>query len=168
MWMLALGLVVGAAWVWPDVPAHVPTHFGPDGAPDAWAERSLLRWLELPLVGLSLAAVMEGVAQLIQRPGAPGLNLPNKDALLALSPERQRPVIGRVVRWLYRLGVVVVVGFALIQIGAWTEAHGADGSGWVLAGAVGAALGSVLALPWMLVGVDAELKRQQAAAGGAA
>ena len=168
MWTLALGLVAGAGWLWPDVPARIPVHFGLSGEPDRWVERSLLGWLELPLVGLALAAVMEGTAWWIQRPGAPGLNLPNKDAVLALPPERQRPVVGRVVRWLYRLGGVVAVGFVLIQVGAWRAAHGVDGSDWVLAGALGTAVASVLALPWMLVDVNAELKRQQAAAGGAA
>ena len=168
MWALAVGLVAGAGWLWPDVPARVPTHFGADGVPDAWSDRSVSSWFGLPLVGLALAAVMEWAVWLIRRPGAPGLNLPNEEALRALPPERQRPVVDRVARWLYRIGALTLAGFGLIQGGAWAEAHGADGSGWVLAGALGTAVASVLALPWMLVDVDAELKRQQAAEGGAA
>lgn len=41
--------IVAAAWVafllsWPNAPAQVPTHFGFDGRPDAWAPRSFSSW----------------------------------------------------------------------------------------------------------------------------
>lgn len=77
-------------------------------------------------------------------------------------------MVDRVVRWLYRVGVLNLAGFALMQVGVWAEAQGAGGSGWMTAGALVAGLGSLLALPGMLVAVDAELKRQRAAEGGAA
>jgi uncharacterized membrane protein len=41
-------LLAYAAYVWPDLPARVPTHFGFAGPPDAWGSRASL--LALPLM----------------------------------------------------------------------------------------------------------------------
>jgi uncharacterized membrane protein len=63
---LGLGLVVGAivvgyTWIhYPDLPARMPTHFGPSGAPDAWSPKSFASVMLLPL-GTLFMGVMLGV-----------------------------------------------------------------------------------------------------------
>ncbi|MEN9578324.1 MAG: hypothetical protein RJA70_1333 [Pseudomonadota bacterium] len=56
MQVVALGtvvtLLVYAVWVWPDLPARVPTHFGISGAPDGWGSRAWL--LALPTLATLL------------------------------------------------------------------------------------------------------------------
>lgn len=162
MWMLALGLLAWALWLWPSVPARIPTHFGIDGTPDSWSERSLASWLSLPLVGLALAAGMEALTRwTLRRPGAPGLNIPGKEAILALPPERQVPVMDRAAELLYLTGVACLVAFSLIHLGAWTEANGIDGSMWVLGGVLVSFVGPLAALVWGLVRIQSEVARQQ-------
>ncbi len=162
MWTLALGLLAVAVAVWPQVPARFPTHYGFDGVADAWAERSLLAWLALPLVGLALAAFLEWMTQVsIYRSGAPGLNLPNKAAILALPPDRQVPVLDRVAAMGYGSGVACLASFALIQMGTWVEANGASGTGWVMAGVAAAVVGSLAVLVVGMVAVQNELDRQR-------
>ncbi|MEM0963526.1 MAG: DUF1648 domain-containing protein [Bacteroidota bacterium] len=162
LWTLALGLIAWAVMLWPAVPEKIPAHFDASGEPDRWADRSLGAWLTLPLVGLGLAGVMEGTSALIRRPGAPGLNLPNKDAILALPGESRQRVLAVAAAWIRWVGVVSLVGFGFIQVGTWVEAQGAGGQGWVLGGGLMLLIGSLAALPWGLVAIDAELKRQQA------
>lgn len=163
MLTLALGLVAWAVWLWPDVPARVPVHFDPGGAPDRWAARSVGSWFALPLVALAVAAALDALMRwALRHPESPMLNLPDKEALLALPPERRAPVLARVAEMTYAIGALSVAACALIQVGVWTTARGADGSGWVLAGGLTVILGSLAVLVWGLVRVQAELTRQQA------
>lgn len=162
MWTLAVGLVAWAGWLWPDIPAHVPTHFGADGEPDAWAARSVWSWFGLPAAGLFVAAVVDAaVVWTHHHPALAGLNLPQKDAILALPPERRAPVLARSAEMAYGAGALCLVAFALIHLGAWTAARGADGAGWVMAGVMVAAVGPLVALVWGLSRVSAEVRRQQ-------
>jgi uncharacterized membrane protein len=162
LWASALALLAAALWLWPDVPARVPVHFGADGAPDRWAERSLWSWFGLPLVGLALAAGLDGVARwAVRHPEMPAVNLPDKAAVLALPPERRAPVLDRVAALLYAVGVTCLFAFALIQVGTWTAAHGSDGAPWVLAGGLLAVVGPLAVLVWGLVRVSAEVRRQR-------
>ena len=161
MWTLALALVAWAAWLWPDVPARVPVHFGLDGTPDRWADRSVWSWFGLPLVGLAMAGGIDALVQwALRRPGAPGLNVPNKEAILALPPERRAPVMARVEAMVYWGLVPALAAFVLIQADVWAAAHGAGGTGW--AGVVVATVGPLAALVVGLVRVEGELERQQA------
>lgn len=165
MWASALGLLAAAAWLWPDVPARVPVHFGADGTPDRWVDRSIWSWFGLPLVGLALAAGLDGLTRwAVRHPEMPGVNLPDKAAILALPPERRAPVLDRVAALLYGIGVACLTAFALLFAGVWAEAHGAGGRGWVLAGGLVAVVGPLAVLVWGLVRVSAEVRRQREAA----
>lgn len=165
MWALSVGLVAWAAWLWPDVPARVPVHFGLDGEPDRWADRSVWSWFGLPLVGLATAAGLDALTRWsLSRPSAPGINIPNKGAILALPPPRRAPVLDRVGALLYGVGAWAMAAFVLIQAGVWTAATGAGAGPWPLAGTLTAAVGPLVALVVGLVRIDVELKRQQAAA----
>lgn len=162
MWLLALGLGAAAVALWPEVPDRIPLHFGPDGTPDRWGERSVLGWFGLPLVVLAMAAGAEGLLSwTLARPEAPYLNLPSKEAILALPPERRAPVWDRVRSLIYAVMATCVLAFALIQGGIWVEAHGANGQGWVLAGGLSALVLPMAAVVWGIVRVDAEIRRQR-------
>jgi uncharacterized membrane protein len=50
-----------------DVPATVPTHFGPSGAPDAWSPRSIRSVMLLPFGALAIPAVLAVTACLSAR-----------------------------------------------------------------------------------------------------
>ncbi|MDT0632630.1 DUF1648 domain-containing protein [Rubrivirga sp. S365] len=165
MWALAVGLAVWAGWLWPDVPARVPTHFGLDGQPDAWAGRSVGSWFGLPAIALALAAFLDALVVWTHRhPALAGLNLPQKDAILALPPDRRAPVLAWSAAALYAVGAACMVSFALIQAGTWAAAHGGSGAEWVAAGGAVAVVAPLVALAWGLRGVSVELRRQQAAA----
>ena len=168
MWTLALALLAWAVWLWPDVPGRVPVHFGLNGEPNAWADRSAWSWFGLPAVGLAIAAGVDVLLRWsLSRPGAPGINLPQKETVLALPPERQAPVWDRVAAMVYA-GIALSLGaLALIQVGGWAESQGADGSRWVLAGVVTAVVAPLAMLTVGMVRVDAEVKRQRLAADAA-
>ena len=167
MWLLSLGLLAWALWLWPEVPDRIPLHFGADGTPDRWGERSLLSWLTLPLVGLGTTVLLDGVTVwAVRHPESPAANLPDKQVLMDLSPERRVPVLRVVAQLTYALGVLCIAAFTLIQLGTWTAANGRDGSGWVLAGGLGVTAGSFVPLVWGLMRASAEIKRQQRAMTG--
>ena len=167
MWSLAVALVAWAAWLWPDVPARVPVHFGLDGQPARWADRSVWSWFGLPLVGLATAAGLDVVTRwALARPGAPGVNIPNKEAILALPPERRAAVLAHVATMVYWTGVACLAAFALIQADVWATAHGAATAPWTLGGVVVATVGPLAALVVGLARTGAELERQWAAAAG--
>ncbi len=67
---LASGVVLGlVAFVYAgahyaDLPARVPTHFGPSGAPDAWRPKSFSTVMLLPLLALIVGAFLGAIAWL--------------------------------------------------------------------------------------------------------
>ena len=65
-----LGGVVAVSYAWihyPDLPARVPTHFGPSGAPDAWSPKSFASVMILPLGTLLMGITLGIVACLTAR-----------------------------------------------------------------------------------------------------
>lgn len=94
------GIWIAAAAVWPRLPERIPVHFGADGTPDRFADRSAGSWCELPAVVTGLAAFFLGIERLVlhlarRRPG--WLNVPRKRDFLALPEEARvravRPMI---------------------------------------------------------------------------
>ena len=164
MWTLALGLAAVAVWLWPDVPARVPVHFGADGQPDRWADRSVWSWFGLPLVALATVAGLDVLTRWsLSKPGAPGFNLPNKDAILALPPARRAPVLARVASMMYGVGAVCVVVFGLVLADVWATAHGAGGMEAPVVTLAASFLGPLVPLVVGLARIQAELDRQRAA-----
>lgn len=162
---LLVGLFVGSTLVWPELPERIPVHFGLDGAPDRWARRTLLSWFGLPLIALALNLLLYGVAFLSSR-SARHINLPDKDRLLRLPPERQRAVLARVRDGLELLCLPLTLVFCLIQIAAFRSAAGHD-VGMIF---VGVLLLTAVATPattiWMLLATQGEINRQVATERG--
>jgi len=62
------GIAVGyAALHYPDLPARVPTHFGPSGKPDAWRPKSFATVMLLPLLTLVMGVGLSGMVFFIAR-----------------------------------------------------------------------------------------------------
>lgn len=74
-YVIATGL---AAWALPHAPAHVPTHWGPDGNPDAWGSPFMGYFqLILFLLPASLVLIALQMYSRADRHNAPILNLLN-------------------------------------------------------------------------------------------
>ena len=57
---------IGYAWFhYGELPAMVPTHFGPSGRPDAWRPRSFFTVMLTPILTLLMGTVLGGVALLV-------------------------------------------------------------------------------------------------------
>lgn len=62
---LALLLVGGSLWTFPQLPARIPRHFGLGGTADAYWAATLVHWLILP--GIAIAAAALGLAWWLPR-----------------------------------------------------------------------------------------------------
>lgn len=111
--LLLLGaLFSGSMMVYPSLPDRFPRHFDVSGRPDAWADRSVLAWLALPLVCVGLAALLEVASRLSVR--NPHLwNVPDKKRFLALTPEERAPIVRRLQDF---MGLVAVASTLLIGV----------------------------------------------------
>jgi uncharacterized membrane protein len=128
---LALLLVGGAVVGWYFLPERIPVHFGIDGAPDRWADRSLLSWFGPTAIGILTTGLMYGLNRLIPR--RPDLvNIPNKKLFLALSPEARAPVIREVQGLVYSLCTVILLMFWFIQGSTFVSARGGNSQGLMI------------------------------------
>jgi len=152
-----------AAWAWPHLPESIPAHFDASGQPTRWTRTSVGSWFGLVGVSAGIAALMGVLAWAAPRYPAL-LNIPNKDKMLALPPERQQPVLRRAMDLLWLINAPILLCFLLIQLGMWHGAHGGDPTGFTVGALVLAVLSTPLALALGLPRVQAELKRQLEAA----
>lgn len=97
-------------------PARVPVHFDLAGFPDRWADKSWGNTLTVPLMCLAITALLYGSAQVVgwTRRHPRLLNLPNKEAFLALPPELQDPVWRQMKAMLYWLAVPQTLVFLMM------------------------------------------------------
>lgn len=149
---LLIAWIALAIAVYDQLPQQIPTHFGPSGAADAWDSRTIANWLALPAIGVGATLLMLGMAQLsFNRPSM--YNVPGKDALLALSPEQQRPFIEQLAMFMTFIGTSVLLLFMAIHYDTWRTAMGDQrGMSMVSWAAIALCLGTaIIALPiWML------------------
>jgi len=144
---LALGLLIASIYVYPDLPDRIPLHFGVDGTPDRWGDRSLGSWLLLPLIGLGMHALMYGLSAFIVR--KPKLvNMPDKKKLLELPPHLQKWVLGGIAQMMYLSALTLLVMFSVLQYAMWRTAHGIDAGNWVMGGV----LFGLVAMPFETIG----------------
>lgn len=157
--LLLAGLFGLSLYVYPDLPAQIPTHFGPGGEPDSWSEKSVMTWLMLPLFAAGTAILLYIVAAAM--PTNPSLvNMPNKDRLLKLPKPLQQWVLEVVRNFLYMTAWLMLIMFALLQLGAY-EAALTERTGTALK------LGLVVGLagtPMMTIGLLIQLQRRMDAA----
>lgn len=88
-------------------PDRVPLHFDLAGYPDRWGAKSWGNTLAVPLVALVITALIYASAEIVAwvrtRPGM--LNLPDKEAFLALPPGLQDPIWRQMKAMIYWLAV---------------------------------------------------------------
>ncbi len=88
-------------------PDRVPVHFDLAGIPNRWTDKSWSNTLAVPFIALAMTALLYGSAQIVgwvrRHPNM--LNLPDKEAFLALPPELQAPVWRQMKAMIYWLAV---------------------------------------------------------------
>jgi len=125
-----LALLVGAVflvWTYADgvsvygrLPDRIPTHFGPSGAPDAWAAKGLFSVYGMLLGGAGLLFVMA----LASRLSAKWYNFPGKERVLKLAPAQQAYVIAPMQELIAWLGAAIAVAFSIGSRQMWAVALG--------------------------------------------
>jgi len=126
--MLILGLVGLAVWSWPRLPDRIPVHFGIDGQPDAWSERTLVSWFALPGVAVLLVLLMGLFRTLMHR--YPRLvNLPDRTRLSELPELARGPVLEMLSGFLSAVQSELLVLFGLIHLATFRSAMGEPSQG---------------------------------------
>jgi hypothetical protein len=132
-------------------PAVVPSHFDLSGAPDGWVAKSWGNTLAVPLVGLCLTALLYASAQLAGwvRKHPELLNMPDKQAFLALPPEAQAPIWRGMKAMIYWLAVPQSLLFlALVALGPTEDGRLRVWPIWLLTGVL-TVLPVVLGIRWV-------------------
>lgn len=149
---LMLGWSVWAIAVFDRLPDTIPMHFGPSGAADSFAARSVGSWFALPAIGIGTTVLMLVLARAAAR--KPDLySVPAKDLLLSLPVAQQQPFFGQITTLLLLLSTSVLLVFIAIHYDSWRVAIGAQqGLSAVSWAALGLCLGgSLLVMPiWLM------------------
>jgi uncharacterized membrane protein len=96
-----MSLLAHAAYVWPDLPPTVPTHFGIAGAPDAWGSRAAL--LALPMMATAFFVALTFLERIPHR-----YNYPIE---VTAANARRMYALGRRLVLSVKLMLVLVFGF---------------------------------------------------------
>lgn len=169
--LAAVGLVVvlwiGAAVAWPALPDVIPQHIGASGEVTT-TPKSIESWFFLPGLATLTLALLVGVSRVVRaRPAF--LNIPGREKLMALPPERQAPVLARSVELIDGTIVIMLFIFCVVQYGLWRVAHGGSSESMLVVVLPLAVLSTPLVLGIWLPRITNELDRQVQAhrAGGA-
>jgi len=127
---LVIGMFGIALWAWPRLPDQVPTHFGLDGLPDVWSQKSLVSWFLLPVAAVSLTAMIGAFHWVLPR--KPGwVNLPDRTRLNELPEVARGSVLRMLSGFLSLVQTEILVIFALIQMSTYRVAMGQE-SQWIM------------------------------------
>jgi uncharacterized membrane protein len=146
--MLLAALIGLSLYVYPEVPAEIPLHFGADGVADRWGGRTLLSWMMLPLIGTATVLLIYGVAALMPR-RPQSFNMPDKRKLLELPPPLQRWVIAGASNMLHVMTLTLLIMFCGIQYGTWEAAQTRSGSQMIMASIIF----SLVVTPFVTIGL---------------
>jgi len=143
---LMAAMLAFAVWTWPDLPHRIPTHFGIDGRPDAWGDRTVLSWFGIPLIAVTLTLAMYWFRALMPRHPT-WVNLPDRRRLSDLPKAARRPVLELMSGFMALVQTHLLVIFAIIQLASYRTALGGDSQGAMIL----VLLLAVLASPFLLV-----------------
>lgn len=156
--LLILGLVVFADWGWSRLPDQIPVHFGLDGRPDEWADRSRGSWFWAPGVGLALTFGLEWLRKMI--PSHPNwVNLPDKTKLGDLPERVRKPVVEMLSGFLALIQTEMLVIFTLIQLSTYRAAMGEESQGLIILVLILAVLSSPLFMMIFFLGLQKAMDR---------
>lgn len=120
--MIVVGLA--ALWwhavaVWPGLPPRIPTHFGLDGRPDAFAATSAWTWFGLPALatamGLGLGLGLPSLARRLAERNSPWLNVPERRLFAALPVDARLRALAPFERGMLLIALAVLLLCALLQ-----------------------------------------------------
>lgn len=118
--LLLLGLVIG---YYPELPAEIPTHFGPNGAADAWGAKTSI--FILPVLGLIIYVLLGFLGHRSR-----AARLDNPWSTLHPRPGMEEEVRKLTVDMLGALRAMVILAFTYINWGSIRTAFGdANGLG---------------------------------------
>jgi len=141
--LLALATMAAAsAAAWPALPGRIPQHFDLGRDADRWVARTPEAWWSLPLIAAGTVAFLFALAWALPR-SAEGVNLPDKQRLLALPRHQQRAALEPLAAALCWVAFVIVLVMGAVQAARFATATG--GPGQVLLIVAGALL---VALPF--------------------
>lgn len=130
-WILVLGMIGFTVWAWPHLPEQIPTHFGIDGAADAWSPKTFGSWFQLP--GICLLIVLGIGWSRAMIPRKPNwVNLPDKTSLTDLPEIARGPVVEMISGFLAIIQTEILVIFALIQLSTYRTAMGETSQGLMI------------------------------------
>jgi uncharacterized membrane protein len=129
--LLLLAMVGFAVWAWPRLPDRIPVHFGIDGRPDGWADRSLASWFLLPGIAILLTALM-GAFRVLMGRYPRMVNLPDRTRLADLPEAARRPVLETFSGFLALVETELLVMFGLIQLASYKAALGEPSQGTMI------------------------------------
>ncbi len=124
-WVLVILMVAFAVWAWPHLPDEIPTHFGIRGTPDAWSEKTLLRWFTIPAVGIGLAGLL-WLVRIILPHRPKWVNLPDRRCLTELPESCQKQILKMLAGFLALVQTELLVIFGLIEWASYRTALGHD------------------------------------------
>lgn len=143
---LMAAMLAFAVWTWPDLPQRIPTHFGIDGRPDAWGDRTVLSWFGIPLIAVTLTLAMYWFRALMPRHPR-WVNLPDRRRLSDIPDAARGPLLDMLSGFLAIIQTHLLVIFAIIQLASYRTALGGDSQGAMIL----VLLLAVLASPFLLV-----------------
>jgi uncharacterized membrane protein len=121
--LCGLGAVTYAAMHYAELPAQVPTHFGPSGRPDAWRPKSFWTVMLLPLLTLVMGSGLGIMALLISR-AKRAIRFPNAE----ISADAQMRFRRAITRFFCGITLVVTAMLSLGSVGSIRVGLGLDQS----------------------------------------
>lgn len=108
---------------YPSLPEQIPTHFDSAGTPDAWGKISFSNIFSLPILQISLYALLSGLIYLFttRQDIRPMINLPNRDEL---TDEQVAGIRRAVVNGLSLINLVTCTMLFYIQFGTFQIVKG--------------------------------------------
>ncbi|MBO6574973.1 MAG: DUF1648 domain-containing protein [Rhodothermales bacterium] len=120
--LLAL-LVGGSVFVFDTLPERVPIHYGIDGTPDRWTERSWFAWMLIPGLAVLLTGMMYGLARFMRR-HPDHINTPDPKRYQQLSAEQKQTVVDQQMGMMWGITLAMNLMFVAIQWGGYQASIG--------------------------------------------
>lgn len=155
-----VALWAGSLAAWPELPARLPQHFDAGGEVTRWAVTSLGSWLLLPAIATALVLLATLGGGLLER-FPRSINIPDREAFLALPPARRRAVIERVRELLLAVALESALVMSVVQWTIWRRAHGGDATQGLMITLGLAILSTPLLLAVFLPRIQGEVDRQR-------
>jgi uncharacterized membrane protein len=125
--LLALATMAAAsAAAWPVLPARIPRHFDFGGGVDRWVARTPEAWWSLPMMTAATVGFLFAMAWALPR-SAEGVNLPDKQRLLALPRHQQQAALEPLAAALCWAAFVIVLVMGAVQGARFATATGGPG-----------------------------------------